>query len=160
MKNKHWIVILMALVLAVMMCPQSLALWGWTGRGADPRSADQNRMERVVVKKLGLSDAQKKQYKTQQDKLQQEAKAIRDKIKKLSEKLRSELQKDISDRNAIHATIAEINKLRSDIQIKRMDLLLDLQKILTKEQREKFKKMLDRSDRKGLFGGRGRHQKK
>lgn len=129
-----------AIVLALFIFAGSAYAFG--GRG---------KMAERIIKDLGLSSDQAAKFKAQENKMEKEMASHREKMKELSEKLKGSMEKDSPDRNAIHAIIKEIGQNMTEMQIKRADSMLELRSWLTPEQKEKFKKMLERKPH-GLMG--------
>ena len=94
-----------------------------------------------LIKELKLTAEQQAKFKAGDEKLRQASEGSLKKIAELRDKIEKEMEKEEPDRQALHGYIKEIDQLRTDNQIKRMDLLLDLKKELTPEQKEQFKKL-------------------
>jgi len=71
-------------------------------------------------------------------------------IKILELKLHSYLKKDPVDRKQMEKMIREVAQMRTDMQIDRMNYLLDVKKILTKEQLEKIESLKKRRRQRAL----------
>ena len=140
MRNKKMITGLMVGLLVVVLASQSLAMGR---RPARPQGPGHERMAQGIIKKLDLTDEQKARFKAEQEKMKQAMEASHKKVKELADKMKAELEKDAPDRKKVHAYIDQMSKLRKEMQIRRMDSLLDLRQTLTPEQRSKFKKMLE-----------------
>ncbi len=113
------------------------------------RPGPEKRTERIS-KRLELTEEQKAIFKAHREKMEAYMKEEREEVKGLEEKLKAELQKDSPDRAVIHDLITKIGQSRTEMQIKRMDGLLELRESLTPEQRKKFKGMLDMREKKGF----------
>lgn len=124
-------------LLVVLACP-STAAWGdWRGGKAGPeRSFDR------ITKKLELTQEQKERFKARNEKMKESLKADQSEVKQLAEKLKSELQQDKPDRSKVHDLIKQISARRTEMELKRMDALLEMRQDLTPEQRVKFKALL------------------
>lgn len=147
MKTKVAIVMLML----VMFSAQSLAAWG---RGAKPNR--QNIMT-VLAKKLDLTQDQIDKFRAGEQEQKKAMEAGRQKIKELGDKLKNELAKDSPDKNKVHDLISQIGAQTTQLQVVRTDSLLKLKALLTPEQKEKFRKLLDRKGGRmplGLGGNR------
>jgi Spy/CpxP family protein refolding chaperone len=83
-----------------------------------------------------------------------ETKPLMDKIKDRSEQLKSELEKEKPDRRTIEQSIRDINGWRTEIEIKRVNSLLELKAGLTPDQQQKFRELMGRP--RGFGFGRGR----
>lgn len=140
--------ILMLLAVLIVLSSQSYALWGGMGGRPDRHG---------FINRLDLTDKQKEKFKAQMEKVERELKPIFEKVKEKTDKLKKELQEDQPDRNAIHEYIKGIDSLRTNMELKRVDSLLELRKTLTPEQREKFKKMTGPQSYRD-FGGLRKHR--
>ena len=145
MKNKKMITGLMVGLLVVVLASQSFA---WAGRPSGQKDFDHEKMLDMISAKLELTDEQKAKFKAEGEKMKKAMEANMDKMKKLADKLKAELEKDTPDRKKIHGLIAQMGKLRNEMQIRRMNSLLDLRESLTPEQKEKFKKMLEQGKKR------------
>ncbi len=146
MRNK---IGLMALAgLLVLFCFSGPATAAWR------RPPEKREPGAMIAKRLNLSEDQKKLLIGDPKQRQAEFKATMEKIKGLEDKLRLELSKDAPDRTAVHGYIKAINDERLAMELKRIDTLLDLQKTLSPQQKEEFKKMLGER-RPPFFGGGG-----
>ena len=141
MKTRKILSASMMVVIALMLCSPSFA---WGGR---PPKPDRGYMVDHIAKKLKLTDEQKAIFKTNSEKLQREMKAQQEEVKKIAGKLKAELKKDIPDRKSVEAFIRQMSNLRAEMQIKRTESLLDMRKMLTPKQKEKFKNMLPEGKR-------------
>ena len=152
--RKSWLVIVVLLVAFVLSAP-SLAMGKRPQRGPQ---FDRAKMEEHIVKKLELTDQQRAAFESGRKKLDGAMKDGRGKVDKLSAALKAELQKDSPDRRKIHGYIDGLGKLHNEMQIRRMDAMLDLRETLSPKQKEKFRKMLD-SQRKREPGKMERQRK-
>ena len=100
-------------------------------------------MRKMIAKRLKLTDEQKKKFEAMEQETKKEMKASQKELKETGEKLKAELKKESPDRNVIRRHIRELSGIQAKMQIKRMDSMLDLREMLTPEQREKFKRMVD-----------------
>lgn len=124
-------------LLVVLACPSMAAWGGWqAGKAGRDRSFER------IAKKLELTQEQRERFKAQNEKMKESLKADRSEVKQLAEKLKSELQLDQPDRSRVHGLIKQISAKRSEMEIKRMDALLEMRQGLTPEQRGKFKTLL------------------
>ncbi len=131
MKSKScWSVFLMVCLLAGLSS-QAAAWWG------------REKPRKTIARRLELTEEQKKKFEAVEEETKKEMKASQEKIKEISKKLKTELQKDPPDRNTVHRHIQELSRVRTQMQIRRMDSMLELRQMLTPEQRERFKRMLD-----------------
>lgn len=157
MKDKNWFLVFLVFVLVVATSSQSLAWWGAKDKGDKPPEKGEARFEKIIAEKLELTDEQKEKFKANKEQMKKEIQPILEKIKGIAEKLKEEMKKDSPNRTTAHGYITEINDLRTQIQIKRMDGMLDLYESLTPEQKEKFKEVFH--NRKApKFGKPPKHQ--
>ena len=127
-------------LMMIMLAAQSFA-WGW---GDGKRDTDKkDRPAEKIVKLLGLTDDQKKQFDAAHEAGRKDAEPYMQKLKDLSEKLKAELTKETPNKSDAENLVREIGKNRTELEVKRIDSMLDLQKILTPEQKTKFQKMMD-----------------
>ena len=127
-----------AVFLVVVLASQSMAAWGEWGGG----KAGRERSFERVAKKLELTKEQREKFKAQNEKMMEAMKADRSETRKLAEKLKSELQQDKPDRSKVRDLIKQISARRTEMELKRMDSLLEMRQSLTPEQRVKFKALL------------------
>lgn len=141
MKGKNLLAVFLIASLLAGFSSQASAWW-WRGKQKEEFRGSPQKMQKMIIKKLDLTDEQKKKFKAMEEETKKEMKASQEKLKEISEKLKVELQKDSPDRNLLHRYIGELSQIRTNMQIKRMDSMLDLREMLTPEQRKKFKRML------------------
>jgi Spy/CpxP family protein refolding chaperone len=137
MKGKSWLVLLVMVCMLMGLSSQAQAWWGRERSRPAPE-----KVRKTIARRLELTEEQKKKFEAVEEETKKEMKASREKEKQIGEKLKAELQKDTPDRNAVHRHIQEMSKVRTRMEIKRMDSMLELREMLTAEQQEKFKKML------------------
>jgi len=130
MKGKSWLVLLVMVCMLMGLSSQAQAWWG------------REKPRKTIARRLELTEGQKKKFEAVEEETKKEMKASQKQIKEIGEKFKAELQKDTPDRNAVHRHIQELSKVRTRMEIKRMDSMLELRKMLTPEQREKFKHMV------------------
>ncbi len=143
---------IVAFVIA-LFASQSLAAWGRSGKGR----ADRPELAALLAKKLDLTQDQIEQIKAGEQEQQKLMAAGGQKIKELGERLKDELAKDSPDKNKVHDLIRQIGTQMTELRIARTDSLLKLKALLTPEQREKFKGLLDKKGGRmplGLGGNR------
>ncbi len=141
-----------ALVIA-LFSSQALADWGRPGKG----KGDRPQLAALLAKKLDLTQEQVDKLKAEQQDQKKIMAAGSQKIKELGEQLKDELAKDSPDKNKVHGLIRQIGAQMTDLRIARTDSLLKLKALLTPEQKEKFKGLLDKKGGRmplGLGGNR------
>jgi Spy/CpxP family protein refolding chaperone len=116
---------------------------------------------------IGLDDAQVGKIEKMQEIYRESAIRSQADVKVKNMKLQSYLKSDQINRKKLETMIRDIAKLKTDMQIDRMNYLLDVKNILTKEQIakiEEFKKtrreqrMKKRLERRGQRGMRQRNR--
>lgn len=148
MKGKKVLSFLLAVFLVAGLASQSLA-WG---RGPRKGKFNHEKIQKMIGKKLDLTEEQQKQFKTHGDQMKKEREAHKEEMKAVGDKIKAELEKDNPNRRILHNLVRRASQKRTAMEIKRMDSLLDLRKTLTPEQREKFKEMTKRRDKRGPGG--------
>ncbi len=151
--NKSLSLVLMAALVLIMCSSQALADWGRDGKG----KAGRPELAAMLAKKLDLTQEQVDKLKAEQQDQQKIMTAGSQKIKALGEQLKDELAKDSPDKNKVHDLIRQIGTQMTDLRIARTDALLKLKALLTPEQKEKFKGLLDKKGGRmplGLGGNR------
>ncbi|MCX5748836.1 MAG: Spy/CpxP family protein refolding chaperone [Candidatus Saganbacteria bacterium] len=91
-----------------------------------------------IAKDLGLTENQKNTLLSGAKQTELEEKDIHSSDKAIFEKIKEELLKDNPDRKTIHECIEQIGQNETKIQIKRMDRMIDMRKMLTPGQRTKL----------------------
>lgn len=87
---------------------------------------------------LNLTDVQKKQLEDNKSKNKEQMKATFEKMKSYRESLNAELMKPQLDMNKINAIQAEVKALEAQMTDNRLNSILEVRKILSSEQFEKF----------------------
>lgn len=146
MTNRIKIIAVVLLVWMSGTSAQAAAWWGGKEKKRDPG--------RQIVQRLNLSADQQRQFTAAREKVMKETKPLMDKIKDRSEQLKSELEKEKPDRRTIEQSIRDINGWRTEIEIKRVNSLLELKAGLTPDQRQKFRELMGRPRGFGFGGGR------
>ena len=101
---------------------------------------------------LNLTDEQKKQLEENKAKNKESMKATFEKTKSFREALKAELMKPELDMAKINDIQSQVKSLQSQIVDNRLNSILDVRKILTHEQFEKF---IDITSRVKPFQGKG-----
>lgn len=153
MNSKKWLVGILVFAFLIANAPTADAFWGRKGGG---EKAGRHKIIERIANKLELSDEQKAKFKARGDKTQEFVKIKYTAVKALAEKLKTELGKDKPNRSAVSGLIRKMSRLKTDIQIRHANNLIDLKQELTPEQRKKFEEML--KQRKKKFGKR-KHSK-
>lgn len=152
---KRLSVFFVAAVMAAALCTDLLQA---QPRGNFRGDRDRPQMRKEIAEELGLSGEQKE--KIQQIRLEARKQAIahRAKVQLAHIELQELLQADNPDQNKINAKISEVSKLHETGMRNRIATQLDVQKVLTPEQRKKaqelrpFRGMRDYDDFEGRPG--------
>jgi len=99
------------------------------------------RIERLA-KELGLTDVQKEKYLLGAKQIEKDAKETRLKNKTLFGDIEKELLKETPDISIIKNILQEINNNNSQMQLKRIEQLIQLRKELSPEQKTKLEAMI------------------
>jgi len=137
--------------LSVILCLTLVMASGSWAFGGKPQAERGKNYDRIA-KQLNLTKEQSEKCKASNEKLQASLKANREEVKQLAEQLKSELQLENPDRNKVHSLIKKISDQRTEMELKRMDSLLEMRKLLTPEQKAKFKEMA--RPKRGRWGWR------
>ncbi|MCX5751092.1 MAG: Spy/CpxP family protein refolding chaperone [Candidatus Saganbacteria bacterium] len=151
MKNRMILLVLTGLL--VLALGSSVFAFGEKGFSKwQPKEGD---MFKHMVQKLELTDAQKDKFQAAMKKEREELKPEMEKMKNLGKQLTEELKKDNPDKAKLYECIKNMGAIRTQMEIKRMDTMLQLRQELTPAQREKFKQM-GPDKRKGKPGESGK----
>ena len=156
MKNSQTRLALFVVGLIVIIAFPASAAWWDGGRGRGGAEGQKINPENMIAAKLKLTPDQVTKFKEQRERISQEAVVERLKIKELTEKLNTEMLLDQPDQSKIENYIKAIGTVRAEIWLKRMAAMLEMQKSLTSEQKQEFKKMFNHSRRAKA----GKHQPK
>ncbi|MBU0672124.1 MAG: periplasmic heavy metal sensor [Candidatus Margulisbacteria bacterium] len=146
---KKMLKILVVVFLVAVLASQSLAFWG---RGEKANKLDPGKKMEMITQKLDLSKEQQAALKANEEKRKEARKVHRAEMKKLAEQLKVEIDQDTPDRTKLHALIGKINQQRVEMEIQRLDALLELRALLTPIQREKYKKLMNQHKPRGPKG--------
>lgn len=141
----------MIVVLGVFLTTQTFA-WG-SGQGK--RSGH---CRGIALEQLNLTENQKAKLDTLQNEYFNTVSPLREKIFEKSSELRELWLKADPDKNKITAKQKEVRVLRDQLEDKRTAYRFEVNKILTKEQKEKLS--VGGWYRKNGFGPRGGHRDK
>ena len=143
--------VLLAVFLVAGLASQSLA-WG---RGPSRPKFDREKMTGRIEKKLELTKEQQEKFKVHREKEKKDMDSHHKEMKVVGDKIKAELEKDNPDRRALHDLVRKASEKRTAMELRRMDSLLELRKMLTPKQREKFKQMNKRNEKRGSGGSPG-----
>jgi len=152
--------VLAGLVLALSSTPS----YGEPPAGGGPGGPHEDgpRMERLV-KELNLTKAQKEQFKKIMKDHKSGIQAKRDQVRAAHEKLRTAMQSDTAEAQ-LRKLHSEVIKLHGEMASTRFEKMLAIRKILTPDQRKKFKAHFGMGRGKwgkhGKMGKRGKHKQR
>lgn len=95
-----------------------------------------------MVKTLDLTEAQQKQMKELHEKNKAELKTKRAAKKAAFESLRTTLEKDDASDDQIRTAYQGLQTAKSNVAQARFDMMLEIRKVLTPEQRKKFREVM------------------
>lgn len=145
---KRTFIMSLALILVGLAAAPSLAFWGMpAGRQNRPQAGRPGQLESRIISRLNLTAEQKDNFLAANEKLRAAVEEKMKAVKSAADQLRAELRKDEPDKNIVHEQVKQIDALRTEIQLLRLDSLLELKKGLTPDQRREFDKMLDHRGR-------------
>jgi len=137
MISKKRLVIMLIFVFLTGMPSLSFGFGSMSGRGRPSEKF----IERLA-KDIGLTDQQKDKLLAGSKKIEAEEREIRSQNKEIYAQIKKELLKDSPDRKVISDYIQRISQNNAQIQIKRMDQIIDMRKDLTPEQKTKLEKLM------------------
>ena len=150
--------------LLTTLLVSSLALGGMTLANADSeyygkgehkgKYCQKGRIERMA-EKLDLSESQLKQVREIQEKYRPEKQALRDKMKSSRQQLREVMQVENIDQAKVRKLAQQLGDLKAEKIVLRSQIRSEMNKVLSKEQREKMKGMY--KNRGKRYDGRGDH---
>jgi len=153
MKKRITIVGTLVALLALALTTTALAGRGrHDGRGRGPGG---DRMDEMTAA-LNLSAEQQKQVEKLKGDMKANADKNRDRMRTAHEKMKGEWQKDTIDKNAIRAIQKELHGLKGQMGEARLEFMLAMNDILTKEQRAQARDMFKRHGKEGKGPGEGR----
>lgn len=106
-----------------------------------------------LMQELGLSPEQQEQMKARREQNRENHEALKTKLETARKELKTELEKETTDRARIDALIAETKALMGAQLEQRVESILTVKEILTPEQFETFQKMHKRFEKHGRGGG-------
>ena len=127
---------------------------GWMGHGDGDRGQMRAKMEEKIQQiydQLGLSDEQKKLLEDNKAKHKASSEIFEKDMRSTMQAMGEELKKTELDMNQISVLRAKLKALRDQKADERFDAILEVRKILTKEQFAKFSDLMEQQ--------RGMHSK-
>lgn len=112
----------------------------YKGRYCEYGMGRASRIERMA-EALGLSESQLKQVREIQEKYHPKKQVLRDKMKSSRQQLREVMQSDNVDQGKVSKLAQQIGDLKAEKIMLRVQKYSEMNKVLTKEQREKMKEM-------------------
>jgi Spy/CpxP family protein refolding chaperone len=156
---KNLFVTLSAVIIALILTVPAFAMGHHGGRGDCPgwKNFDQEgcggNCGKYLFKKLNLTDEQKTKFDALQLTHKNEVKPIREKMFDKSAELRKLWLQVNPAKETINAKQKEVRLLRDQLEDKRTEFRLEINKLLTAEQKEKLAAL--GWDKKPGFGPRG-----
>lgn len=140
MNKRIWLVLLLVGAIA----SGALAF----GPGGDRRPPSPEEMIGRLAKELNLTAEQKDKFLAGAKQSEAAAKEMMGKNRVIFGEIEKELLKEDPDRNVIHKDIQQISQNDAEIQIQRMDQMIELRKQLTAEQKDKLAKIMQANQEK------------
>ena len=133
-----------AIALAAMMVFSAAGAMagGMPGKGCNGGSKEA-RFEKMA-EELGLTAEQKAKLGAHKESFMPRAKALKEKIRAAREALKNELDKPVPDNASIASLVAELKGLAGEQIQLRVDKVLEMKKVLTREQYAKMKDMMEK----------------
>jgi Spy/CpxP family protein refolding chaperone len=100
------------------------------------------KMVERMAKDIGLTKEQKDKFIEGAKKIEEIAKASREKDREIMDKIEAEMVKDSPDTRMIHSYLLQISQNRTEIQFKRLEQMIELRKGLTPEQKTKLEQLM------------------
>jgi len=95
-----------------------------------------------IASDLQLTKQQKDKLLSGAKQAEEEAKDLHSKNREIYGKIQKELLKDLPDRKVLSDFLQQISQNNAQIQLKRMERIIELRKELTPEQKTKFENLL------------------
>ena len=156
-KTLIWILIFSLLINISVIATFSYYQWFTPEKGAKPTQRQRSKRE-GLYKRLGYTDEQLKKIKQQRKKLYEEIKHLKNQLDEHRKKIVILMQSDSISIEQIYTEIEKISNIEKSIQKKVISSLMESRTILSKDQRERFVKMIAQR----MFGeehNRSRHFK-
>lgn len=96
------------------------------------------KMIEKMAKDLELTDQQKEKFIADANRVEENAKAVRETNKLLFDKVQAEVSSDNPDMKKVASYIQEISKNDSQVHLMRIERIVELRKSLSPEQKAKF----------------------
>ncbi len=144
-----------AIILSLLL---SLSVQAQNGQGRG-NGEGKGKYRQQMIQELNLTEQQQKDMKALKESKPADRKTKREEAKKIREELDQLLRAESVDKNAVDKKIAEISNMTTEKMNARVDHLLEVKKILTPEQFNKFldlKKEKMHNNRKGKGKGKGK----
>ena len=129
-ENKMKKLMVLVLVSLVVLSTQSLA-WGRRDKHHG----------KEFLHRLDLNDQQREMFLVKKQQMEERMLSFRQKNERIRIKMREELEKDHPSREKLHRHIRKVNQHRTDMQLKRIDYMLEIIIQLTPEQKIGFKEL-------------------
>jgi len=123
-----------SVVLILATLSSSSFAFGWR----EKKGFDSGKMIERFSKDLDLTQNQKDEFASNSEEIEKASKDIHDKNRQLMEKVRAEIAKDNPDEKFIGEAVQTINQNNAQLQMKRLQNIIQFRKSLTPEQKKKF----------------------
>ncbi|MEI7999073.1 MAG: Spy/CpxP family protein refolding chaperone, partial [Candidatus Omnitrophota bacterium] len=116
-----------------------------------PKTGQEHMQKRIqkIFAQLNLSDTQKTQIEANKQKQKEQMKFIFEQMKTKKEEMRQELMKPNLDINRINGIQSQLKVVHSQMMDQRLNSILEVRKILTPEQFNKFISIMEEHKSKG-----------
>jgi Spy/CpxP family protein refolding chaperone len=108
----------------------------------DGKRMNSAKMFEKMAKDIGLTDQQKDKFMAAAKQVEEEAKTAHKKNRELFGKVEEEIQKDAPDRKLIQDYVRQINQNNTQIQLKRLEQIIQMRRKLTPEQKGKMDQLM------------------
>ncbi len=141
-KQRHFI-LLIGVVITLLFSSTINAFSSSSFEGGEGDSGKMRWEKNIseMYKQLGLTPGQDKQLKDHRDRHRSQMDTLRKEIKVKREQLGEELQKTDFDIRKVHQVHGDLKSLKARMEDNRLEGILEVRKILTPEQFNKFMKL-------------------
>jgi|SRR3989339_499096 len=112
------------------------------------------KMFEKMAKEVGLTGQQKDKFTAAAKQIEQEARIMRKKNRELFGKVEEEIQKDAPDRKLIQGYVQQINQNNAQIQMGRLEQIIQMRKELTPEQKGKLDQLMKSRKQRAIMHGK------
>ncbi|OGX06283.1 MAG: hypothetical protein A2Z88_00545 [Omnitrophica WOR_2 bacterium GWA2_47_8] len=130
--------VVLGVALSLLLFSSSLALAGYEGEHKGKMKEKWAEKKAEMYKELGLTPEQQAQLDAHKEKHRGQMKGLHEQIKAKREEVRAELQKPEVDTNKVQQVHNELKALKAQQEDHQLEGVLEVRKILTAEQFQKF----------------------